>query len=150
MVAGWDQLLPSWFTRLHERYRTPVNSILFVGAITLAFAIASQIGTGAQEAFQMVDNAATVFYGIAYVIMFAVPLFGARQISHNAPWWVRGAAACGLIVSILAIVYTIFPIVDVRSQMLFALKIIAVTIVGNGIGAFIFSLSSKRSKMAAV
>ncbi len=26
MVAGWDGLLPAWFTRLHERYRTPVNS----------------------------------------------------------------------------------------------------------------------------
>ena len=32
MVAGWDSLLPAWFTRLSERYRTPVNSILFVGA----------------------------------------------------------------------------------------------------------------------
>ena len=30
MVAGWDGLLPAWFTRLHERYRTPVNSVVFV------------------------------------------------------------------------------------------------------------------------
>src|SRR5262249_46285712 len=29
MVAGWDGLLPEWFTRLHPRFRTPVNSILF-------------------------------------------------------------------------------------------------------------------------
>jgi len=25
MVAGWDRLLPDWFTRLHARYRTPVH-----------------------------------------------------------------------------------------------------------------------------
>src|ERR1044072_6829655 len=35
MVAGWDNLLPAWFTRLHAKYKTPVNSILFVGAVTL-------------------------------------------------------------------------------------------------------------------
>ncbi|HEX8185271.1 MAG TPA: APC family permease, partial [Blastocatellia bacterium] len=34
MVAGWDHLLPEWFTRLHPKYKTPVNSVLFVGAMT--------------------------------------------------------------------------------------------------------------------
>src|SRR5581483_4471813 len=37
MVAGWDNLLPGWFAKLHQKYRTPVNSILFVGATTLVF-----------------------------------------------------------------------------------------------------------------
>src|SRR5258708_35350475 len=62
MVAGWDDLLPAWFARLHKRYRTPVNSILFVGVITLAFSLASLIGVKQQEAFQLQDNAATAFY----------------------------------------------------------------------------------------
>src|SRR5207245_10038432 len=48
MVAGWDHLLPAWFSRLHPRYKTPINSITFVGAITLAIAISSQIGAGLQ------------------------------------------------------------------------------------------------------
>ena len=39
MVAGWDNLLPAWFTRLSETYKTPVNSILFVGAATLLLSI---------------------------------------------------------------------------------------------------------------
>src|SRR6266404_1984671 len=46
MVAGWDELLPAWFTRLHPEYRTPVNSILFVGAATLALGLASISGVG--------------------------------------------------------------------------------------------------------
>ena len=44
MVAGWDNLLPAWFTRLHEKYRTPVNSILFVGAVTFFMSIVGLIG----------------------------------------------------------------------------------------------------------
>ena len=57
MVAGWDGLLPAWFTRLHPRYQTPVNSILFVGAATLVFSLAGLIGVGKQEAFQLLWNA---------------------------------------------------------------------------------------------
>src|SRR4029434_1084880 len=30
MVAGWDHLLPSWLSRLHPRYKTPIHSITFV------------------------------------------------------------------------------------------------------------------------
>src|SRR5438477_8286067 len=77
MVAGWDRLLPGWFARLHPRYKTPINSIIFVGAITLVIAIASQIGAGIQEAFQLVDNAANIFYGIVYLMLFAIPVAGA-------------------------------------------------------------------------
>src|ERR1041384_5473787 len=85
MVAGWDHLLPSWFSRLHPRYRTPINSIIFVGAITLVIAISSQIGAGIQEAFQLVDNAANVFYGIVYFMLFSIPLIGTRAIRSGAP-----------------------------------------------------------------
>jgi amino acid transporter len=28
MTAGWDYLLPQWFTRLHAEYKTPVNSTI--------------------------------------------------------------------------------------------------------------------------
>src|SRR5881628_3112429 len=103
MVAGWDQLLPNWFSRLHSRYKTPVNSIVFVGAITLFIAITSQIGAGIQEAFQLVDNAANVFYGIVYLVLFAIPLAGATAVRARTPLWLRIAAFCGCAVSLLAI-----------------------------------------------
>jgi glutamate:GABA antiporter len=145
MVAGWDRILPAWFSRLHTRYKTPVNSIIFVGATTLCFALASLIGTGAQEAFQVVDNAAVVFYGVAYVIMFAIPLVGARQISQAAPLWVRIASFCGLIVSLLGIGFTVFPIIGVRSPLAFAVKIIVVAAIGNAVGAAIYVLRSRHA-----
>ncbi len=149
MVAGWDSLLPAWFSQLHKRHRTPVNSILFVSGVTLVFSLASLIGAGAQEAFQVVDSAATVFYGIAYLVMFAIPLCGAARIRGGAPLWVRIAAACGLLISLLAIVFTVFPIVDVQSSFIFGAKIIAVSLAANAIGALIFLADRKRRRRSA-
>ena len=147
MVAGWDRLLPSWFSRLHPKYRTPMNSIIFVGAITLTIAIASQIGAGIQEAFQLVDNASNVFYGIVYAILFAIPLAGATTIRFGAPIWLRLAALFGFGVSLLAIFFTVYPIIDVPSKLIFGAKIIVVTVIANAIGAAIFAL---RSRSAAI
>ena len=39
MVAGWDRLSRTGSPALHARYKTPVNSILFVGAATLALGL---------------------------------------------------------------------------------------------------------------
>ncbi len=148
MVAGWDQLLPSWFSRLHPTYKTPINSIAFVGAITLLIAISSQIGAGIQEAFQLVDNAANVFYGIVYAVLFAIPIAGAHAIRSRARLWIRIAATCGFGVSLLAIFFTVYPIIDVPSPLRFAAKVIAVTLIANAIGAAIFGLGEKRRRAA--
>ena len=144
MVAGWDQLLPAWFSRLHPKYATPVNSILFVTALTLTLAVASQIGTGIQEAFQLVDNAANVFYGIVYATLFSIPLIGTASVRSVAPLWLRIAAACGLGVSLLAIFFTVYPIIDVPNPLVFGTKIALTTIVANAIGLTIFITAGKR------
>src|SRR3954470_15764097 len=146
MVAGWDNLLPTWFSRLHPRYKTPVNSIIFVGATTLVIAVASQIGAGIQEAFQLVDNAANVFYGIVYFTMFAIPIFGARAIRAGASIWLRIAAISGAIVSLSAIFFTVYPIIDVSSPLTFAVKIIAVTGIANAVGVAIYLAGKKRQR----
>ena len=149
MVAGWDAIVPGWFTRLHPRYKTPVNSILFVGIVTLAFAIASLIGVGAQEAFQLIDNAAGIFYGIAYIVLFAIPVCGLRRLRSRAPLWLRLAATVGFGVTVLYVVLTIFPIVNVQSHLWFAAKIILTTVVANLVGVFIFLAGRKRHRASA-
>ncbi|HEY0369488.1 MAG TPA: APC family permease [Chthoniobacterales bacterium] len=146
MVAGWDNVLPRWFSKLHPRFKTPVNSILFVALVTFVFAIGSSLGVGAQEAFQLIDNAAGLFYALAYLVLFAIPIFGLRAISSRAPMWLRIAAAIGGIVSLLYIVFTVIPIVPVESPVAFAAKIILTTVIANAIGAFIFLAAAKRSR----
>src|SRR5712664_1144796 len=133
MVAGWDDLLPAWFARLHKRYKTPVNSILFVGLITLAFSLASLIGVKEQEAFQLQDNAASTFYALIYMVLFAIPLIAIKRFGVKAPLWLKLAAVSGFLVSVVGAFFTVFPIIDVESQLLFAAKIIAVVIAANAI-----------------
>ena len=147
MVAGWDRILPGWFTRLHPRYRTPINSVVFVGIVTFFFAIGSQLGVGQQEAFQLIDNAAGIFYAIAYLVLFAIPIAGLRQQTSRAPIWLKVVAAAGALTTLLYIVLTIFPIVEVRSRVSFAAKIIVVTIAANVIGALIFRAGERRRRL---
>lgn len=145
MVAGWDNLLPGWFSHLHPRFKTPVNSLVFVGAVVLVLALASLIGAGVQEAFQLVDQAANVFYGTAYLAMFAIPLIGARALRKGASLWLRIAAVAGMVTCLLAIFFTVFPIIDVPSPFLFALKVIGVAVVADAIGLAIFLLGRRRA-----
>ena len=146
MVAGWDRLLPSWFSRLHPKFKTPINSVIFVSALTLTIAIASQIGAGIQEAFQLVDNASNVFYGIVYAMLFAIPLVGATGLRTGAGIWLRIAAVCGFMVSLAAIFFTIYPIIDVPSPLTFAVKIVAVTAIANAIGIAVYLAGKKRQR----
>jgi glutamate:GABA antiporter len=146
MVAGWDRLLPSWFSRLHPKFKTPMNSVIFVGVLTLTIAIASQAGAGIQEAFQLVDNASNVFYGIVYAMLFAIPLVGATALRAGAGIWLRVAAVCGFLVSLAAIFFTIYPIIDVPSRLTFAVKIILVTAIANAIGVTIFFVGDKTRR----
>ena len=139
MVTGWDGLLPGWFTRLHATYQTPVNSILFVGAITLAFSLLGLIGVGKQEAFQLLWNASGIFYGLTYLVMFAIPLADPR-----ASGWLKAAAISGFAATLLFVVISILPIVQVESRFLFAAKISSVIVIANAVGVLIFKSASRR------
>jgi amino acid transporter len=145
MVAGWDNLLPAWFTKLHAKYRTPVNSILFVGAATLFMGIVGLIGVGKQEAFQLLWNASGVFYALTYIAMFGIPLFGLRRAGVKVPAGLRIAAASGLFMTLLFVGLSIVPILEVESKLTFALKIGGLIIVTNAIGFAIYVLARRRS-----
>jgi amino acid transporter len=143
MVAGWDRLLPAWFTRLHPRFRTPRNSILFVGALTLVLALAGQFGVEVQESFQLLENAGGIFYAFTYLALFAIPIVGARRLGDRPPLWLRAAAASGFAVTLLYAVLSVFPIIDVASWRVFAAKIIAVLLVGNLVGVGIYAVARR-------
>ena len=144
MVAGWDRLLPDWFTRLHARFRTPVNSILFVGAATLGMGLAGLIGVGKQEAFQLLWNASGLFYALTYLALFAIPLFGLRGLRPRPPAWLRACALSGLAMTLLYVAVSIVPIIEVQSRWQFALKISGLIAVTNALGLAIYLAARKR------
>jgi len=146
MVAGWDGILPPWFTRLHPRYQTPVNSIVFVGAITFAFSALGLVGVGKQEAFQLLWVASAVFYALTYLVMFALPMTGLRA-HPPAPLWVKAAALSGFLMTLLYIALAIVPIVQVESRLMFALKLSGLVALTNLVGLAVFrrARSARRS-----
>ena len=144
MVAGWDRLLPNWFTRLHPKYKTPVNSILFVGAVTIAMGLLSLTGVGAQEAFQLLDNAGGVFYALSYLALFSIPLFGMKAFEIKAPLWLKLACASGFLVTVIYIVFTVVPIIEVSNNVSFAAKIIATVVIANSVGLILYLLGKRR------
>jgi amino acid transporter len=145
MVAGWDSLLPAWFTRLSETHKTPVNSILFVGAATLVVSTLGLIGVGKQEAFQLLWNSAGIFYALTYLAMFAVPLFGLRRAQVRPPWWVKLCALSGLLMTALYVSLSVLPIIPVGSRTVFALKITGLIVLTNLIGVALYA-SRQRSR----
>ena len=144
MVAGWDSLLPAWFTRLSETRKTPVNSILFVGAATFVLSTLGLIGVGKQEAFQLLWNSAGIFYALTYLAMFAVPLWGLARAPARPPWWIKLCALSGLLMTILYISLSVLPIIPVGSRTIFALKIVGLIVVTNAIGVALY-VSGRRS-----
>ena len=147
MVAGWDNLLPAWFTRLHAKYRTPVNSILFVGAVTFFMSIVGLIGVGKQEAFQLLWNASGLFYALTYLVMFAIPIFGLRAANVKTPGWLKLAAASGLLMTLLYVALSVVPIINVDNPFAFAAKIGGLIIAANAVGGGIYFIASWRNRL---
>jgi glutamate:GABA antiporter len=140
MCAGWDRLLPKWFTRLHPSYRTPVNSILFLGGITLFASTAVLIGVGQQEAFELLQIWGFTFYAIAYLALFAIPLLAASGSAFRSPSWLRVLALSGSLLTLLFVLLSVFPIIRVESEAAYTWKTIAVLVCANIGGLLLYRL----------
>ncbi|HEX4784986.1 MAG TPA: APC family permease [Candidatus Sulfotelmatobacter sp.] len=138
MAAGWDHLLPAWFSHLHSRYKTPVNSILFLGVATLAASIAALIGVGEQEAYELLLTWGFTFYGVAYLALFAIPIFAPKEKGIRPRLALRVAAGSGLLVTLLFVGLSIFPVIDVTSSWRYSVKIAAVVLGANFLGWMIY------------
>jgi amino acid transporter len=150
MVAGWDRLLPPWFSRLHATYRTPVNSIMVVGACSFGMALLSLVGVRQAESFQLLNSASGMFYALTYVVMFSIPLVGLRGVVPRPPVWLQAASMSGLLMTLLYITLSVFPIIKVESVAGFALKISLVIVGMNVAGIGILASARRRSARVAV
>ncbi len=137
MVAGWDDVLPGWFTRLHPRYRTPVRSLAVIVGLSAVASVLASVGAGREEAFQVLTNSNQILFGIYYCTMFAVPLAMAFRAGERPGVWILVSAVLGLGVTVAATVLATVPIVEVNSTWGFAGKValsaLAVNLVGVGI-----------------
>jgi glutamate:GABA antiporter len=145
MAAGWDDLVPAWFTRLHPRWRTPSNSILCTAGLVFLLVALANIGVHAQEAFQLLSNASLTHYELAYLAMFAVPLAGAAALRRSLPRWLKWIALVGFCSTLFSLLISAYPFVDVVDARAYAAKILGTTAVSNLLGVAFYTLRRKRA-----
>ena len=138
LVAGWDGLLPRWFTRLHPRHRTPTRALWFVVLCSFGLATLSLLGVERQEAFQLIITAAQAAYGLYYVILFAIPLVNGRHLPMRPSLFVRACSALGLMTTLTAVSLQAVPIIDVPHPFRFGAKVAAVVCGANLIGTALY------------
>jgi amino acid transporter len=145
MVAGWDRMLPAWFTRVDPRWKTPTRSLGVIVVLAILVGLLATHNTGAQEAFQVINSAGNLSYGSYYLMMFAIPLVVGDRFGARAGMWLKLAAVSGFLVSLLAMGFMLQPIVDVASKWNFAAKVVGTSLVLNLVGMAIYWNSARRT-----
>ena len=143
MAAGWDHLIPEWFARLHPRYRTPTNSIFVTCGLIAALLVFASLGVHAAEAFQVLNNASSELYSLAYLVMFAIPVVGSRTLRQSLPAWVGWTSAAGFLATAFTFLLTAYPFVDVVDARAYAAKILGTTAVANVLGYAFYRLRNR-------
>src|SRR5262249_44872182 len=83
---------------------------------------------------------------IPYLAMFAIPIIGLRGVKPRPSLWLKIAAGSGFLMTLLYIVVSVFPIVQVKSQASFTAKVSGVIIAANIVGAAIFLFAGRRRR----
>ena len=144
MVAGWDGIVPAWFTRLDARWRTPTRSIAVIVAAAMAMGVAAVFGTGAQEAFQVISSVGNLLYGVYYLLLFAIPLVAGARFGARPGLWLKIAAVSGFGMSLMAMGFNVLPIVDVANRWVFGAKVVLSAAALNGLGVGVYCWGARR------
>jgi amino acid transporter len=141
MVAGWDGLLPGWWSELHPRFRTPSKAIgVVTGAMFLLGAL-SLWGAGNQEAIQVSAGAGGGSLCLMYMLLFA----STRRLALGA----RLAAASAFLVTFMSLIFQIVPVGDVADSKLFAIKVALTICATNGLGVYLYQRGSRTASKRA-
>ncbi len=149
LAAGWDNLVPAWFTRLHPSWRTPANSILCSSILVFLLVVLANIGVHAQEAFQVLSNASLTHYELAYLAMFAIPLVGVESLRKVLPWWLKWISLIGFCATLFSLLISTYPFVDVVNARAYAAKILGTVVVSNVIAVLFYKLRRKAPAATA-
>lgn len=149
MVAGWDGLLPAWWSELDPCFRTPKKAIGAVVLTMMTVSIFSLSGAGNQEAYDLATSAGLVSTSIMYMLLFATALFGFRSTPEAPGIGLRLGALAAFVVVFLSAVFEIVPLSDVANPGVYAAKVIVLTCCANGLGAYLYWRGSTRMKTLA-
>jgi len=144
LTVGWNEMIPAWFTRLHKRWKTPVNSILCTSGLLVVMVVLATAGVHAQEAFQLLSNASLTHYEVSYLVMFAIPLVGAVGLRRTLPRWLKWTSIVGLGATLFSLLISAYPFISVVDPLSYAVKIVGTLLVSNLVAVTFYWMRTRR------
>ncbi|MCI4012428.1 APC family permease [Brevibacterium sp. ZH18] len=114
-VAG---MIPAWFGKLHPRYRTPVNSIIFIGILS---ALAPFLGSAALG--WIVDAGSPAIVIAYFLVSIGFLVLRKREPAMDRPLRIGGKGNGGFVIGVISAVLTLalfvlyLPITPVSAQL---------------------------------
>ena len=115
-----------------------------MGGVALASSTAVLVGAGSQESFILLQTWAWTFYGLAYLVKFAIPLFSPKEKGLRPRAWLRLGAASGFLVTLLFVLLSVQPVIPVASKVGYFAKVVLVVLGANVIGWMIYRAGQRK------
>ncbi len=143
-VVGIDRYLPSFFGKIHPRWKTPHVSILIQGGISAAILVLSQINATVIGAYQFLVDMAVILYFIPFLYMYAAAIklaYRPDRAGNNQTVLVPGGkigiwitGSLGFVITLGSMVLAAIP-PGGENKILFEAKLIGCTVgfVGGGL-----------------
>jgi amino acid transporter len=157
-VAGVDRYLPPAFGKLHPRWRTPYVAILVQAIISAVLLVLSQVNETVKGGYQMLVDATIVVYFIPFLYMYAAVIkLSYRRDRARKPGavlvpggragvWIAGVL--GFAVTALSIVLALVPTEDVKSPLMFELKVLGGTSVAIMVGLVLYYRGARQKQVS--
>ncbi|HLW55461.1 MAG TPA: APC family permease [Candidatus Angelobacter sp.] len=156
-VVGIDHYLPSFFGKIHPRWKTPWISILIQAGISGLVLLFSQMGTGTTVigAYQFLVSMSVILYFVPFLYMYAAAIKLAyrpdRQAEHNvlvpggkAGMWIAGSLAFAITLGSM-VVSGISPD-GPGSRLAFLGKVVVSTVLFIGSGLILYFRGAMKKK----
>jgi amino acid transporter len=147
-VVGIDRYLPTWFGKIHPKWKTPHISILVQAGLSAVVLLLSQFKATERTAYSVLVSAAIVLYFIPFIYMYAAVIKLAWSEDRNKnkaavliPGGKCGVCVCGIL-GLLAVVASIFfsliPSGEETNKVLFEVKVIGGTLGTLAVGLILY------------
>jgi amino acid transporter len=145
-VAGIDSYLPSFFGKIHPRWKTPYISILIQAGISAAILVLSQINATVIGAYQFLVDMSVILYFIPFLYMYAAAIKLAYRSDRKesgavvvpggkAGIWLTGSIA--FLITLGSMALAMIP-PGGENKVAFLAKLIASTVGFIGIGLALY------------
>jgi glutamate:GABA antiporter len=147
-VVGIDHYMPTAFSKIHPKWKTPWVSILVQAGISGAILLLIQVNETANGAYQILVDAGTILYFIPFLYMYPAAIklsYRADRTSNPNAALIPGgkfgvwlASLLGFAVVLGGIVLSFIPPAEAEHKWIFEAKLIGGTVGGVLLGLILY------------